>query len=304
MIEICLRIFLMGLLATPLLVGAQNDVPSQFTNMGSIVNTRHNMSQSTELTNAGNSMNNFRNRYGQVCVSCHTPHGANTNTAAPLWNRVIGNATYTLYSSSTLTGVVSNPGGASLPCLSCHDGTQASDAILNMPGAGQYSATPNPGNFIPSPGQFRSNQHKGLAVNQIGSGTPTAGTGCLSCHNPDGGTGQPGDPTDFTAFLIGTDLRNDHPVGVAYPTINGTGTDWNTPGGSKGSVRFFDENNNGRMDKGDIRLFDRGAGHAVECASCHDPHGVPSAGTGSPFLPSFLRKPIAGSGVCLTCHAK
>jgi hypothetical protein len=31
---------------------------------------------------------------------------------------------------------------------------------------------------------------------------------------------------------------------------------------------------------------------------------VPSAGTGSAFLPSFLRKTASGSTICLTCHSK
>ena len=114
--------------------------------------------------------------------------------------------------------------------------------------------------------------------------------------------------TDFTAFIIGTDLRDDHPVGVTYPTTNGPGTDWNTPSGTKtvggGTMRFFDEVANGRLDKNEIRLYAAANGPSVECASCHDPHGVPSGAAGSTFQPSFLRKSIAGSNLCLTCHAK
>lgn len=58
------------------------------------------------------------------------------------------------------------------------------------------------------------------------------------------------------------------------------------------------------MDKGDIRMYGVGTDSRVECASCHDPHGVPSAGPGSTFNPTFLRKPNIGSTVCLTCHTK
>jgi cytochrome c553 len=71
-----------------------------------------------------------------------------------------------------------------------------------------------------------------------------------------------------------------------------------------------------------------GEGSEVECASCHDSHGVPSAGAGSRFNPSFLRvnngigegmnydgntpttAGISGivsdgaSALCQTCHAK
>lgn len=284
---------------------AQNDVPTGFTNQGGIANTRHNMSQSTESTNSGATMNPFRNRYGEVCVYCHTPHGANTNAGVPLWNRSLPTGTtyqtYDLLNTSTLTQTVSQPGAASLPCLSCHDGSQATDAIINMPGSGQYNATPNPTLWNPVaagyPAGFKSGQHRTMVQ-------------CMACHAPDGGPiglGL-GVATDFTVFNIGTDLRNDHPVGVNFPTTSGVGTDWNTPSGSvaRGAVvtKFFDENTNGRMDKGDIRLYGSGVDSRVECASCHDPHGVPSGGAGSTMFPTFLRKTNTASTVCLTCHNK
>lgn len=280
------------------MVRAANDVPTQFSNQGGIVNTRHNMSQSTEQSNGGATMNSFRNRYGEVCVYCHTPHGANTSAAAPLWNRSLPSTTYTTYdklNTTTLTQAVYQPGAASLPCLSCHDGQQAIDAIINMPGSGQYFPNPDPTRWVPSAalGQYKSVQHRTMVA-------------CMACHD-DGTNGFGGVATDFSVFMIGTDLRNDHPVGVTYPTVNGASTDWNTPNGSiqKGTMvsTFFDESpRDGRMDKSEIRLYDSGHGPSVECASCHDPHGVPSAG--GTMNPTFLRKLNAGSAVCLTCHSK
>ena len=132
---------------------------------------------------------------------------------------------------------------------------------------------------------------------------------CLACHSTVGlGPTLGWKATDFTAFAISTDLRNDHPVGVTFPSTNGAGTDWNTPTGTRVVAgltnRFFDETPNGRMDKNEIRLYDSGNGPSVECASCHDPHGVPSAGAGSTFFPTFMRKSNAGSALCMTCHAK
>lgn len=282
---------------------AANEVPTGFTNQGGIINTRHNMMQSTESTNGGATMNAFRNRYGEVCVYCHTPHGANTNAAAPLWNRSLPTSSYTTYdqlNTSTLTQTVSQPGAASLPCLSCHDGSQAIDAIINMPGSGQYAATPDPTLWNPVAAGYPANykttsQHRTL-------------TQCMACHNEDPGGLGGGVATDFSLFLIGTDLRNDHPVGVNFPLVSGAGTDWNTPGGSviKGTsvTRFFDESPNSRMDKTEIRLYGNGSDSRVECASCHDPHGVPSGGVNSTMNPTFLRKANTGSAVCLTCHNK
>ena len=63
----------------------------------------------------------------QVCVFCHTPHGAENVPAAPLWNRKLSGATYTPYTSTSIdaTDITATPGGSSKLCLSCHDGTLA-----------------------------------------------------------------------------------------------------------------------------------------------------------------------------------
>jgi Doubled CXXCH motif (Paired_CXXCH_1) len=127
------------------------------------------------------------------------------------------------------------------------------------------------------------------------------GTECMVCHSAVGGaTGA----TDFTAFVIGTDLRNDHPVGVRFPTTAGPGTDWKDPPRKETRLAYFDTNGNARADANEIRLYNTGEGYEVECASCHDPHGVPSAGPGSLFNATFLRVNNTGSSVCLTCHSK
>ena len=70
------------------------------------------------------------------------------------------------------------------------------------------------------------------------------------------------------------------------------------------SAARIDNDGNGFPDNRELRLYDTGEGFEVECASCHDPHGVPSGAPGSTFNPTFLRVPNAGSAVCLTCHAK
>lgn len=52
-------------------------------NTDSIVNTRHNMTMSYIPGGWGNWMDYARNNYGEVCVYCHTPHGANSQLDAP-----------------------------------------------------------------------------------------------------------------------------------------------------------------------------------------------------------------------------
>ena len=70
----------------------------------------------------------------EVCVFCHTPHGATTDASVPLWNKTLPAATsYTRYSSlntSTLDGEEADVGSVSLACLSCHDGSQAMATMM------------------------------------------------------------------------------------------------------------------------------------------------------------------------------
>lgn len=284
---------------------AAGDLPTKFSNRGSIANTRHNMTQRQASGGpSGVNMDPYRNDYGEVCVYCHTPHGANANVTLPLWNRTIKATTYTTYAAlgtTTLSQAVTQPGPSSLACLSCHDGQVAVDSIINMPGAGGYN-----------PAQAGSQNNGFLNAWNNASGTdatvhvglnPNEGDGCLACHSSGAGVVLGAGATDFRVFVIGTDLRNDHPVGVRFPA---TPADFgfSPPNGAVSTVRFFDRDGDGRLDTNEVRLYDSGEGFSVECASCHDPHGVPSAGTGSTFNPSFLRVSNAASALCLTCHVK
>lgn len=110
---------------------------------------------------------------------------------------------------------------------------------------------------------------------------------CLSCH--DGQTaldsygGSVGSTTmsDITLSnpnsILGLDLRNDHPVSFLYATSEAAD---NT---------LFPSTN-----AGVAALLRSGK---VQCASCHDPHGVPG-------LAKFLRVDNTGSALCTTCHNK
>ncbi len=89
-------------------------VPAQ---SASIIASKHNLSATGPGTIKATSE-------GEVCVFCHVPH--NARAAGPLWNRDQPAGPYTPYTSSTRR--ITSPGqptGASLLCLSCHDGTIA-----------------------------------------------------------------------------------------------------------------------------------------------------------------------------------
>ncbi len=80
----------------------------------------------------------------QICIFCHTPHNANVEGGAPLWNRAFSTAIFSRYSSSTLQIRVNSaartpanydtpvwqPDGSSKLCLSCHDGISSLGAVL------------------------------------------------------------------------------------------------------------------------------------------------------------------------------
>lgn len=354
---------------------------TEFTNMGSIVNTKHNLSQSSVPSATQAKMDPYRNDYGEVCVYCHTPHGSNLASTVPLWNRTMKDTTYNTYNNlgTPMTQTVRQPGGSSKSCLSCHDGQTAIDSIINMPGAfrnqggagaqaNQYTLSGINDTMIQATGpqagqptaaaqtyyklsakfldtwtnsttygdgsvrtQFvaGATNHAGMnsALQQVAGGGnlagktlgPVAGAfgmttdiGCMTCHGSNGNSYTAGVNHSMDLPWIGTDLRNDHPVGVTFPTTNGTGTDWKTPSGTgKSGMKYFDSGTiTGQLDKADIRIYGAGFGGAdgapsatVECASCHDPHGVPDPTTGF-FKKTFLRVSNTGSAVCLTCHTK
>lgn len=250
--------------------------------LAQIASTKHN------LGSLGTGANKFSGT-AELCVFCHTPHGADTSASVPLWNRVLSAPTaYTTYNSlgtSSLDGVTVPVGSVSIACLSCHDGTQAMNTMINQPGSGGYNATGGT-----------------LAGTWTGSGTLSSGI-----------------------TSIGVDLRNDHPIGIQYgggpktnvPTAPADYSTFNDPdfklaksqtlNGS--AVWWVDVGAANGRSKTDMLLYTRtgatsvgggtvlaGAQPFVECASCHDPHTNAN--------PTFLRTSNANSAVCLACHTK
>ena len=107
---------------------------------------------------------------------------------------------------------------------------------------------------------------------------------CLSCH--DGATAIDdfgGNEENFADVKIapdrtsnlGTDLRDDHPIGIEYPPPGLEG--YNDPSSLVGVQTVL------------VNGVER-----VECTSCHNPH--------DDSLGMFLRRTTAGSALCLECH--
>lgn len=286
-----LYLFIWLALVFPVCVVADGWNPNtSASNTHSIVNTRHNLM--IDYSPFVDRMSGARNDYGEVCVYCHTPHGASTVMGnAPLWNRTKRDVSFTPYNMTTmLNQTVTEPGSSSLMCLSCHDGITSVDSIINMPGSGRYDV----------------NQETVNSIDFLNTWSDTRGHFQLSrcadvCHNDDNIHVS---DHSFEAFIIGSDLSDDHPVGIEYPTQFGDGVDFKVPTLSTDKYSFFDSDGDSRLDKNEVRMYNTGGVYEVECGSCHDPHGVESNGVGSEFIPSFLRVNNQQSGLCLTCHTK
>jgi predicted CXXCH cytochrome family protein len=111
---------------------------------------------------------------------------------------------------------------------------------------------------------------------------------CLSCHDGsvalDNFSGAAGSTMLTGDALIGTDLKNDHPISFTYDvslaTTDGELADPSTDiSGLGGTI-----------------AADMLSGDQMECSSCHDAHNNANG--------SLLIKDNGASALCLTCHEK
>jgi len=134
----------------------------------------------------------------RICVFCHTPH--NSAPLTPLWNRTLEPRNYQTYTSETLkAGPLPQPTGATKLCLSCHDGTIATGAVM-VPSSGiaMVGGGTLPGGSLANLGLDLSGHHP--VSFRYGSSLPNAelvspppaelsfGGGdvlhCTTCHDP------------------------------------------------------------------------------------------------------------------------
>ena len=171
---------------------------------------------------------------------------------APLWNRFIDtNQVFTVYSSPTMDTTPGDPNTAvSMLCLGCHDGTSGTAIVNGITGSTKHDLINAPG-----PG---------------GIPDTTSYPNCRNCHPT-----MYGDPP---AYWSGTDLSDEHPIAMTYPTA-AVDPAFNTP-----------------PDLADgwplVPLY---AGK-VECPTCHEVH--------DPAIVPFLRLSNSSSQLCITCHIK
>ncbi len=236
-----------------------------------ITNTKHNLSSADpqQLLSSGvlprpgtaRDAESAPGGTSEICVFCHTPHGASATGGAfkaPIWNRNLDyqqTRTYQLYDqvwSFSFEGTINDaagqrPTGYSRLCLSCHDGTVALGNLLNAPGSGGYQGNvPMTGNLGP------------------GSTIPPGS----------------GDLTGDTRRL-GLDLRNDHPISFRFDQalvsqdqeLVNPGPALQFPAKASDTTALSPLR---RYPGNDPTTYD-----SVQCTSCHNPHQV--------NYPKFLR---------------
>ncbi len=209
-----------------------------------IQNTPHDF---TTATGPGTKLTN-----ATLCGTCHIPHGGSTATVGlPIWARSAPAGPYNVYGSTgtpgtslTVSGTtVNNPGTFSITCLSCHDGTIGINTITKNGVSTSFAVASNTA-YVNS---------SGVVVNVVNA------------------------TTGYSPY-IGTNLQNDHPVGLLYRGV----------AASLAGLIAADANGLS-VATGVYPLFSG----TLECASCHDPHNNTQT--------SFLR--AAKTTLCQDCHA-
>ncbi len=125
---------------------------------------------------------------------------------------------------------------------------------------------------------------------------------CLSCHdgtvainNFNGNTGTATTGIGSSNINhIGTNLSNDHPIGITYDTALAAGDGKLADPASKTVTIGSTVSKSGTI--ADLMLVNG----KVECTSCHDVHNIYTVGTNH-FL---VKVDVAGSLLCRQCHNK
>jgi len=91
--------------------------------------------------------------------------------------------------------------------------------------------------------------------------------------------------------VIGSDLRDDHPVAFSYNTAQGNNS-YELETATTAAAKLGDPT---------TAVFPNGD---MTCATCHDVHGKVDVNNGNKVIPVLLRRSNASSMLCLSCHKK
>lgn len=225
----------------------------------------------------------------EICIFCHTPHNSRPNS--PLWNRNDPGSNYTLYSSSTMKALPSQPSGSSILCLSCHDGTIALGSLYNRASTVSFSTGSNmpvgqsnlstdlrndhPVSFVYDNGLAISNgklKNPATLISQIQ--LENNKLQCTSCHDPHKNL--------YTDFLVAS-TQNSNLCKACHQDASWAASSHNT------SVKTW---NGVAPNPWPFTTWTNVADNA--CENCHNPHNSGSL--------TRLLKYQAEEDNCLDCH--
>jgi hypothetical protein len=208
-------------------------------------------------------------------------------------------ATYATLATPTLDGTEAPVGSVSLACLSCHDGTQAMDVVLNLPGTGGYSSTGGnigglgvmTGTPVPVIGQDLTNDHP-IGIQYCGGGRQAVDA-----------DGEVAAGTAATGTCDDADFNE-----PSKATINGNPIWWVNTSATAGTNRektdmiLYTRNEAVDSSGNPFPVGQTGQQPFVECGSCHDPHNSSTKVVGQSV--AFLRITNDASRICTACHTK
>ena len=267
-----------------------------------VVGSRHDLSVGGGATSKATSET-------QPCVFCHTPHSA--TPARQLWNHAASGQLYTTYGSSsfqsgstagtfnTFPGTSApQPSGSAKLCLSCHDGTIATNATINngtiaMAGSTFVPATANLGTNLSNdhPVSFaRSTTDSQVADPPSGDAvhleTGTRYVQCVSCHDPHS---ERIDPTTGK-FLV--KINRGSATCVSCHKQSGGGWSWLASAHATSTKSYTSTSSGGVAGLGAHTGYTTVADNA--CEACHRAHSAPQA--------QRLLKAVNQRDVCFQCH--
>lgn len=261
---------------------------------------------------------------GEICAFCHAPQGAEDRVSAPRWNRTLTTLSSYRAFSSLGSAVPDATGSISMACLSCHDGSQAPNIVMNTP-----NLLLNVGDVQVDIGNTLKNHHPvGIqyAGGEQNQNAPDIPSNPIAAYDRLVDMNKFANRNKFTDIYFGGSFkpirffnsRDANAIGDvltfskegSFDSLKGGFNKSTYSGTGSGTVWWVKSSGSKKgRQKTDLYLFTRTDTvdtipsesilnrPYVECATCHDPHST---------NPTFLRMPGGNerSQICLTCHNK
>lgn len=145
----------------------------------------------------------------EICVFCHTPHGASTTANTPLWNHTASaSGSFGVYTNTNsmnaadIAAVTGGDGTTSSLCMSCHDGSVAVNSQNNVSNNGLSNSINAVANRVDATGKLTSDNsaNLGTGVTALTNDHPINFTYDAALVTADGGLVAPGSITGAKLF--------------------------------------------------------------------------------------------------------